>query len=287
MNREGTETRREFLKSSAGLFALAVGVPGRLRGALSDPLPPQRITLAQLEATHDVKNNLDRAREAFVQAGKDGAGWIMFPECFLSGYYTGFDGVEVAMAFAEIQDLCRETGVIGLIGTGWKEKGKTYNQIRIIDTHGLLADQYAKTCLCYSESEFTAGGFPMLHALGGITFGTLICNDMWVTPGFSDGPDPHLSLQQARAGAQVIFLAANSGTELKYRPYHESNLFTRAAEAKCPIVVVNAFEKPEINATSGVVGTNFEYLSSLPRDRATVQTVEFIPANRNSQHAAP
>jgi len=276
------ESRREFLKSSAGLFALAVGVPGRSQGAPSDPSPSQRITLAQLEATHDVKRNLDRAREAFVQARKDGAGWIMFPECFLSGYYTGFDGVEVAMAFAEIQNLCREAALIGLIGTGWKEKDKTYNQIRIVDAQGLLADQYAKSCLCYSESDFTAGGYPMVHTLGGIKFGTLICNDMWVTPGFSDGPDPHLSLKQARAGAQVIFLAANSGTELKYRSYHESNLFTRAAEAKCPIVVVNAFETPEINATSGVVGTNFEYLSSLPRNHETVQTVEFSPANRDS-----
>ena len=282
----GEESRREFLKSSAGLFALAVGVPGRSRGGPSESLPPQHITLAQLEATHDVKRNLDRAREAFAQARKDGAGWIMFPECFLSGYYTGFDGVGVAMAFAEIQNLCREAAVIGLIGTGWKEKDKTYNQIRIVDAQGLLAGQYAKTCLCYSESEFAAGGFPMVHTLGGITFGTLICNDMWVTPGFSDGPDPHLSLQQAREGAQVIFLAVNSGSDQKYRSYHESNLFTRGAEAKCPIVVVNAFESPEVNATSGVVGTNFEYLSSLPRDRATVQTVEFSPANRNSQHAA-
>jgi predicted amidohydrolase len=282
MSRPPIKSRREFLKSSAGLFALAVSVPGQSQESASDPLPSQRITLAQLVTTHDVKGNVERARDAFVQARNDGAGWIMFPECFLSGYYTGFDAVEVAMAFAEVQSLCRDAGVIGLIGTGWKEQGKTYNQIRIVDAKGLLAGQYAKTCLCYSESEFTAGGFPMVHTLGGITFGTLICNDLWVTPGFSDGPNPHLSLKQARAGAQVTVVAVNSGNDLKYRSYHESNLFTRAAEAKCPIVVVNAFETPEINATSGVVGTNFEYLSSLPRNRETVQTVEFSPTLRDS-----
>jgi predicted amidohydrolase len=282
MHRAPSESRREFLKSSVGLFALAVGVPGRAKGWPSDSLPPQRITLAQLEATRDVKRNLERARKAFDQARKDGAGWIMFPECFLSGYYTGFDGMQVALAFAELQNLCREAGVIGLVGTGWKEQGKTYNQIRILDAQGLLVGQYAKTCLCYSEADFTAGGFPMVHTLGGIKFGTLICNDLWVTPGFSDGPNPHLSLKQARAGAQVIFLAVNSGAEQKYRSYHESNLFTRAAEARCPIVVVNAFTSPAVNATSGVVGTDFEYLSSLPRDRAAVQTVEFSPAHRGS-----
>jgi predicted amidohydrolase len=281
MSRPPLKSRREFLKGSTGLVALAAfATPVRSWGAES--LPPQRITLAQLPATHDVKKNLDRAREAFEQARKDGAGWIMFPECFLSGYYTGFDQAEVAPAFAELQRLCRDARVIGLIGTGWKEQNKTYNQIRIIDATGNVASQYAKTCLCYSESDFTAGGFPMVHTLGGIKFGTLICNDMWVTPGFSDGPNPHLSLKQARAGAQVIFLAVNSGSDLKYRSYHESNLFTRAAEAQCPIVVVNAFETSEVNATSGVVGTQFEYLASLPRNREAIQTVEFAPARRNS-----
>ena len=172
--------------------------------------------------------------------------------------------------------------LIGLMRTGWKEQGKTYNQIRIVDATGELAGQYAKTCLCYSESDFTAGGFPMVHQVGGIKFGTLICNDLWVTPGYSDGPNPHLSLKQARAGAQVIFLAVNSGDDLRLRSYHESNLFTRAAEARCPIVAVNAFEAPEVNATSGVVGAEFEYLIALPRDREAIQTVEFRPAYRGS-----
>ncbi|MBG88097.1 MAG: hypothetical protein CMO80_14505 [Verrucomicrobiales bacterium] len=56
-------------------------------------------------------------------------------------------------------------------------------------------------------------------------FGTLICNDQWVTPGFTDGPNPHLTLQQKKAA-------------------------------------------------SGAVGTKFEYLVQLPRDREVVQTVE-------------
>jgi predicted amidohydrolase len=279
MSRPSVKSRREFLIGSAGLIALAIDASARSQGA--DSLPSQRITLAQFVTTQDVKRNLDQARKAFEQARRDSAGWIMFPECFLSGYYTGFDQVEVAAAFAEIQRLCRDARLIGLIGTGWKEQGKTYNQIRIVDATGRSAGQYAKTCLCYSESDFTAGGFPMIHTVGGIKFGTLICNDLWVTPGYSDGPNPHLSLKQARAGAQVIFLAVNSGEDLRLRPYHESNLFTRAAEAQCPIVVVNAFEASEVNATSGVVGTQFAYLTSLPRDRVAARTVEFSPARRD------
>ena len=54
----------------------------------------------------------------------------------------------------------------------------------------------------------------------------------------------------------------------------------RAAEAKCPIVVVNAFSAPEVNAGSGVVGTEFRYLEEMPRDREIIRTLEFIPAVR-------
>jgi len=242
--------------------------------------PAQRVTLAQLEVTRVVARNLANARRAFQQARQDGAQWILFPEGFLSGYYWGFRQAEVAAAFAEIRRLCRATGIIGLIGTGWKEAGKTSNQIRIVGPTGELIGQYAKTCLCYDELDCAAGGFPFVHEAGGIRFGTLICNDLWVTPGFSDGPDPHLSLKVARAGAQVIFHAVNSGNNLDFRSYHEANLGVRAAEARCPIVTVNAFSPPESNARSGVVGPGFEYLAALPPDRELVRTVAFVPARR-------
>ena len=275
-------SRRDFLADSARL-ALA-GIAGsaydpRLEGSSSTP-KPQRITLAQVVTTRNVQQNLTKARAVFDQARKDGSGWVLFPEGFLSGYYTGFRQEEVAAAFAEVQGLCRESRVIGLIATGWMEKGKKYDQIRIIDATGRLAAQYAKTYLCYSEAGFTSGGFPMIHVLGGIRFGTLICNDLWVTPGFSDGPDPHLTLKLAKQGAQVIFHAVNSGNNLNLRSYQESNLLIRAWEAKCPIVAVNAFKPPESNVTSGVVGTDFKYLAELPRDREAIKTVEFTPVRR-------
>ncbi len=275
-------SRRAFLVGSAGLALarIAASAYGPTQKGTSSAPKSQRITLAQVVTTHDVKRNLTKARSAFYQARKDGAGWVLFPEGFLSGYYTGFAQEKVAAAFAEVQDLCRECRVIGLIGTGWKEGGKTYDQIRIVDATGELVSQYAKICLCYNESGFTSGGSPMIHVLGGIKFGTLICNDLWVTPGFSDGPDPHLTLKLAKAGAQVIFHAVNSGNNLNLRSYQESNLLIRAWEAKCPIVAVNAFTPPASNITSGVVGTNFRYLELLPRDREAIKTVNFTPVSR-------
>jgi predicted amidohydrolase len=278
-----TGSRRDFLIGGAGFaFAqIATSSFGLTQKSASNSPKLQRITLAQVIASRDVRKNLIKARAVFDQARKDGAGWVLFPEGFLSGYYAGFRQEEVAAAFAEVQALCAKCRVIGLIGTGWKEGDKKYDQIRIVDATGNLVGQYAKTSLCYSESEFTAGGFPMVHVLDGIKFGTLICNDLWVTPGFSDGPDPHLTLKVARAGAQVIFHAVNSGTNLNLRSYQESNLLIRAWEAKCPIVTVNAFTPPISNVTSGVVGTNFNYQAMLPRVREVIKTVSFSPVCRD------
>ena len=273
--------RRQLLTGSAAAMATLHGWD-RIPRAHAQANETHRITLAQVVVTRNVEENLGKARDAFEQARKDKAGWILFPEMFLSGYYADFEQRVVARAFSELETLCKQSDVIGLIGTGWKENGNTYNQIRIVDRDGKLASAYAKTCLCYGEANWTdKGPFPMIHSLHGITFGTLICNDLWVTPGFSDGPNPHLSLKQAKAGAQVIFHAINSGSDQRYRAYHESNLLLRAAEAKCPIVAVNAFKAPAPNASSGVVGPHFQYLAQLPRDREVVQTVEFSVAKRN------
>jgi predicted amidohydrolase len=270
-------SRRDFIRSGAA--ALSLG-PAALLAQEKAPAKPQRVTLAQILVGRKVPENLERMRAAFAQARKDRAGWIQFPEGALSGYTGGFDPKEVREAFEEVRRLCKEAGVIGLIGTCWQEDaGKPHNQIRIVDRNGELAGRYAKTCLTYSDAkEYAPGGFPLVHDVGGIRIGTLICNDLWVTPGYTDGPNPHLTLQQARAGAQAIFHSVNSGSDPRYRAYHESNQALRAVEAKCPIVVVNAaVAAGEVNCASGVVLPNHEVAHQLPRKGEAVETAEFTP----------
>lgn len=279
------ESRRSFVLSSlasaaAGMTSVALA---QQRTEAGRKQAPQRVTLAQVLTKGDIAFNLAKAETVFAQAGEERAKWVLFPELFLTGTHYGnrYRQSHVAPAFAQMQAWCRQYQVIGLIGTGWNEKGTNYNQVRVVNTQGELVSVYAKTCLTYGDAkEFSPGPISMMHTAGGIKFGILICNDLWVTPGFSDGPNPHLTLKQARAGAQVIFHAVGSGSDQRYRSYHESNLLTRAAEAKCPIVVVNGFQPPESNVTSGVVGTNLRYLHMLPRDREVIETIEFVPTVR-------
>jgi predicted amidohydrolase len=243
-----------------------------------DSEPKHRITLAQIFVTTDVAANMERIRRVFAQAEADQSRWILFPEGSLSGYYDEFDQQEVAAAFDEIRNRCRKTGINALVGTCWKEGDAVFNEIRIVSNTGELVGRYAKTCLTRGDArQFQAGTFPLVHRADGVKFGTLICNDLWVTPGFSDGPNPHLSLQQAKLGAQVIFHAVNSGSDQRYRQYHEANLKVRSAEAKCPIIVVNAAQDQEVNCASGIVD-GFAYSVELPRQGEVIRTVEFTPA---------
>jgi predicted amidohydrolase len=269
-------SRREFL--AAGGAALAAGPLGFAQDRA--PAAAQRVTLAQILVGRKVDENLKRMRSAFEQAKKDQAGWILFPEGALSGYTGAFDAKQVEAAFVEVRGLCKDAGVVGLIGTCWKEEAeKPHNQIRVVDRNGGLVSRYAKTCLTYGDAkEYAPGGYPLVHEAGGLKFGTLICNDLWVTPGFTDGPNPHLTLQQARAGARAIFHAVNSGTDPKYRAYHESNQALRAAEARCPIVTVNAASLTgELNCASGIVLPTAEHGRILPRKGEAVETLEFTP----------
>ena len=271
-------SRRTLLKLSAA--SLVASWPPRFLQAADQATNAERVTLAQVTSTHDIGKNLATARRAFDKAIKDDAGWILFPEMFLSGpkRRPPFPQQEVSAAFDEIRQLCRKAAVVGLIGTGWREGDKTYNQVRVVGPDGKLASVYAKTLLTRNDAKILEPGpLDLVHFQRNLRFGVLICNDLWVTPGFSEVPDTHLTLQLARKNVRVIFHAIGSGSDQRYRQYHESNLLLRAAEAGCPIVAVNSFHSPEINATSGVIGLNFAYLESLPRDREVIQTVSFAP----------
>jgi len=274
--------RRRFLENAAALAAGgAMWAQGGQAGENAAAAKPRRATLAQVAVHKNVEQNLASARRALEQAAAEKGEFVLFPEMFLTGSARDLRQDEAAAGMAEIAEMCRKFAVAALVGTAWKDQDKTFNQVRIIDAAGALTGVYAKQCLTYGDAKTVSPGTTeLVFSVAGLTVGVLICNDLWVTPGYSDGPNPHLTLKQARSGAQVIFHHIFSGSDQRHRSYHESNHFVRAAEAKCPIVAVNAFTPPEVNATSGVVGTDFQHLVALPRDREAIQTVEFLPTVR-------
>jgi predicted amidohydrolase len=267
---------RIFMRSSIG-FVVAFAIALQSHGAETTQSPESsasvRITLAQIRVSSDIKDNLNRIENAISIAEHDSADWVLFPEGALSFSADG-DQTVVAAAFDEVRELCKTSGVIGLIGTYWKENANTFNQVRVVNRDGQVIAVCSKKCLTYDDAKvFKSGESVRPHVIDGISAGVLICNDMWVTPGFTDGPDPHLSRQLAKAGARAILHSVNSGSNQNFREYHEANLKVRSAEAGCPFVVVNAAQPDEINCTSGVVD-GFHYIVELPRVGEHIKTVE-------------
>jgi len=166
---------------------------------------------------------------------------------------------------------------IGLIlGTCYKESVNgteyCYNEARIYTPDGTFLGVYSKILTC-SPLQFPGSGEMSEYVQGSVNtflyknirFGVLICNDLWATPGYTTTPNPYLAWKMHQAGAQFLFHIINSGSDLAYKPFHESSVSLWARALQIPIVEVNASKKEKrLNARSGVVGEDGERKNDVP-----------------------
>lgn len=224
----------------------------------------------QMPVTNDVARNEKRILEAIKKAAKAGADFLVTPEGSVSGYTPNFDRLQVAGAVERLAAAAKEHKVGLLLGTCFKEltdgNVQCYNQVRVYTPQGEYLGYYAKILRCSSldspgsgEMVDYAEGRLRTFTWNGITFGILICNDFWATPGYTTMPNPYLPWQLKKMGAQLIFHHVNSGTDQQYRAFHESNVNLWAKALGIYIVEVNAAgEKEKTNASSGLVGPKGE-----------------------------
>ncbi len=216
-----------------------------------------RVAGIQMQVSPDLPVNLERILAGIRWAAQQGAYFCLFPEAALSGYHGKFDQAEVESGLDEIARACRECSISSLVSTCMRENGRTYIQLRVYSADGRFLGAHAKMMPTLGDRAFCEPGTELrLFRERGITFGCLICNDLWVTPGCGPYPDPRLTYQLGQLGAQVVFHAINSGAEQRYLPYHESNLALRANESCFPIVTANAaMGTLPVNCGSGVMGS--------------------------------
>jgi len=161
----------------------------------------------------------------------------------------------------------KEAGVGLLLGTCYKVlvdgREQCYNQVRVYTPEGEYLGYYAKILRCSAlqypgtgEMSEYVEGVPRVFYWRDICFGALICNDLWATPGYTTIPNPYLAWRLKQMGAQLIVHAVNSGSDQRYRPFHEANQELWAAALQVPIVSVNAAVEPgrAVNASSGLIG---------------------------------
>jgi predicted amidohydrolase len=222
-----------------------------------------RISGVQMLVHPSKNDNLPRMIDLILKSDCD---FILFPEMSLTGYNNDFSDSRTEEAWQQIAAACRNSYCTAIIGTGARMEGNSYIQSRIYDAHGELLGTHEKLVPTEKDRQWCRPGEELRTFEGnGITFGCLICNDLWVSPGSGPYPDVRLSYQLGKKGAQVIFHSINSGTDPDYREYHEVNLRLRAREAGVYIVTANAAsEGSPINAPSGVISPDGEWLVKMP-----------------------
>ena len=261
--------------------------------AKEDETVSLRVATAQIPVTNSIAENAATIHRALDVAIKEEADILLTPEGSLSGYTPKFDQAEVDKQLAKITKRASEAGIALALGTCYVEPDdkKCYNQIRFYDSSGKFLGFHTKTLLCGSFSDPPQGEIndyatrPLqTFEIKGIRVGGLICNDMWANPQCTPMPDPHLSQQLSKAGAQIIFHAINGGrdggkwsTEV-FWPYHETNMRMRAAAGRVWVVSAdNSFPQTvPCSAPSGVLKPDGQWAKKSPRkgEHVTVHTID-------------
>ncbi|MGR8011682.1 carbon-nitrogen hydrolase family protein [Streptomyces hypolithicus] len=203
-------------------------------------MPPLRTALLQSSGRPgSVAENLKVLDEAAGRAAAAGAGLLVCPELFLTGYAIGADvhrlaepaDGEAADAVADIavrHGLAVHYGYPERDGGGHlplersRERGSVYNSAQLIGPDGDRLANYRKTHLfgCFEQEWFTPGDQAVVQAeLGGLRIGLMICYDVE----FAENVRAH----------------ALAGTDLLLVPTAQMHPFQFVAES---VVPVRAFE---------------------------------------------
>jgi predicted amidohydrolase len=185
----------------------------------------------------DVAYNLSRMQSLLIEAVRQGAQLVVFPECAITGY--NFASLEDARAIAEPADgpsvtalaqACHEMNVHLIAGTLRAEGKDVYNTALLIGPQGVIGSyDKAHLPLCGADKFTTHGssGFNVYDTpLGKV--GMLICYDLRF---------PEAARTLALRGADIIALPTNWPTGADTAP--EFMVRARAFENRVFVVACN------------------------------------------------
>ncbi|MFE9767238.1 carbon-nitrogen hydrolase family protein [Streptomyces sp. NPDC005808] len=174
-----------------------------------------------------VVGNLKVLDEAAGRAAAAGAGLLVAPEMFLTGYAIGDDIARLAEAADgdsadAIAEIAGRHGVAVAYGYPERSGDVVFNSAQLISADGARLANYRKTHLfgCFEQDHFTPGEQPVVQAeLDGLRVGIMICYDVE----FPENVRAH----------------ALAGTDLLLVPTAQMHPFQFVAES---VVPVRAFE---------------------------------------------
>ena len=133
-----------------------------------------------------VVENLKVLDDAAGRAAAAGAGLLIAPEMFLTGYAIGDDIGRLAepadgACAAAVAELASRHGLAVVYGYPERDGGTVFNSAQLISADGTRLANYRKTHLfgCFERDHFTPGEQPVVQAeLNGLTVGIMICYDV-------------------------------------------------------------------------------------------------------------
>ena len=197
------------------------------------------IAIAQIDPTvGDIAGNADRIRAARVEAGD--ADLVVFPELALSGYPP--EDLVLKPAF---QDGCRRAcealaaetadgGPALLVGLPWREDGRLYNAVALLDggevaavRHKVLLPNYG----VFDEKRvFDAGEMPGPVSFRDVRIGVPICEDIW---------QPSVVECLEENGAEMLLVPNGSPFEVTKDDIRLNIAVERVVESGLPLAYVN------------------------------------------------
>jgi 5-aminopentanamidase len=138
-----------------------------------------------ISAGQDPDKALDQAQDVALRAARLGADLLVFPEGYLTGYYTPKPIGPLAAAItpthlARLAGIASESGVALVMGSYESASDGAYNSAFVVTPQEGLIGTYRKRALFgpWEEAVFQRGTGPFLFDYKGLRIGVLICYDI-------------------------------------------------------------------------------------------------------------
>jgi NAD+ synthase (glutamine-hydrolysing) len=237
-----------------------------------------RIAACQIDVVvGDLDGNVERILGAMAEAEAADCDLAVFPELAITGYPPEdlllmprfvADNVEALHRVAAATSRC--AAVVGFV-----DSGRDLANAAAVCAHGEVRGIYRKRLLpnysVFDEQRyFAARTTPSdLYEIAGVRVGVSICEDGWGPTG---------AITEAGAGGADLVVNINAS------PYHagkqaerEAMFGTRAADAACPVVYVNAVggqDELVFDGASFVVGSDSHVIARAPQFVEQVMVVD-------------